>query len=442
MNGRLPFALGGVDPPTPADREVAANFYQAYHLYQFLTTVTSASQQLNSGLGTPVTSLPATIISAATEAANSAAMHLSAIPSPPQPSRQAREKIPVELKIPTEPPVSVPVPQISAPVTPPSGLDLQAMLARMGGAGASTASNPMAVNKRDSLTPTKRVMPFGGGNDAAPSPVSEMLSGLKRRRVRVIQSNDASTRRLWQVPQTPEKPEKVNLVARLNEVCEPQAGEAWTPTGGERAGSDISTNTASPCTPQRAKSEAALAPRKVGTPLTPSKVEAVGSWSEEDKKDLISVVAGMKPCGAADWEDVAERLNALRPSALPRRGASAERMYRTLTDPGYSKATNPHGRRIRPRKGHTPMHVMATYSLQKLPNNEGNLTEITDLITRTDRFAAELDWTPRPGTKTYPRWKDALVGCFKPGRYEHLVKTDRKVDGLTVYKLLPDKLKS
>jgi hypothetical protein len=34
------------------------------------------------------------------------------------------------------------------------------------------------------------------------------------------------------------------------------------------------------------------------------------------------------------------------------------------------------------------------------------------------------------------RWKDALVGCFKPGRYPHLKKTSRKKEGLTVYALI------
>lgn len=34
------------------------------------------------------------------------------------------------------------------------------------------------------------------------------------------------------------------------------------------------------------------------------------------------------------------------------------------------------------------------------------------------------------------RWKDALVGCFKPGRYPHLKKTNRKKEGLTVYALV------
>jgi hypothetical protein len=49
-----------------------------------------------------------------------------------------------------------------------------------------------------------------------------------------------------------------------------------------------------------------------------------------------------------------------------RGGASAERMYRTLTDPKYQKATNKHGRRINPRKG-VAMHVMAEWALRKLP---------------------------------------------------------------------------
>ena len=41
-------------------------------------------------------------------------------------------------------------------------------------------------------------------------------------------------------------------------------------------------------------------------------------------------------------------------------------------------------------------------------------------------FTEQLDFTARPGTKTYPRWKDALLGCFKKGRYPHLGKVDRK----------------
>lgn len=50
-------------------------------------------------------------------------------------------------------------------------------------------------------------------------------------------------------------------------------------------------------------------------------------------------------------------------------------MYRTLTDPGYQKATNKHGRRLNKRSG-TPMHVMAAHALRSLPGHEGNLTEV------------------------------------------------------------------
>lgn len=42
---------------------------------------------------------------------------------------------------------------------------------------------------------------------------------------------------------------------------------------------------------------------------------------------------------------------------------------------------------------------------------------------------------PRPGTKTYARWKDALVGCFKAGRYSHFSKSTHKIGGLKVYRL-------
>ena len=55
------------------------------------------------------------------------------------------------------------------------------------------------------------------------------------------------------------------------------------------------------------------------------------------------------------------------------------------------------------------------------------LVQISDVIKEHPAFAPALDWSARPGTKTYPRWKDALIGCFKAGRYPHLVKTERKV---------------
>ena len=61
--------------------------------------------------------------------------------------------------------------------------------------------------------------------------------------------------------------------------------------------------------------------------------------------------------------------------------------------------------------------------------------QISEVIKQHPAFAKDLDWSARPGTKTYPRWKDALIGCFKAGRYPHLVKTERKRDGLNVYLL-------
>jgi hypothetical protein len=39
--------------------------------------------------------------------------------------------------------------------------------------------------------------------------------------------------------------------------------------------------------------------------------------------------------------------------------------------------------------------------------------QISEVIKDHSAFAKELDWSARPGTKTYPRWKDALIGCFK-----------------------------
>ena len=70
-----------------------------------------------------------------------------------------------------------------------------------------------------------------------------------------------------------------------------------------------------------------------------------------------------------------------------------------------------HGRRINPRKG-IPMHVMATYALQLLPNHEGNLTDMSTVIEENGLFCKQLDWTPRPGTKTYPRYVAIFLVTF------------------------------
>ena len=61
-------------------------------------------------------------------------------------------------------------------------------------------------------------------------------------------------------------------------------------------------------------------------------------------------------------------------------GAAAERMYRSITDPAYVKSSNRHGKRINPRKGSIPTHLMAAYALGRLPDNEGNLREISKQI--------------------------------------------------------------
>ena len=64
--------------------------------------------------------------------------------------------------------------------------------------------------------------------------------------------------------------------------------------------------------------------------------------------------------------------------------------------------------------------------------------QIAQCISEEPRFAAALAGAaaaPRPGTKTYARWKDALVGCFKAGRYPHFSKTKDKTGGLKVYRL-------
>ncbi len=48
-------------------------------------------------------------------------------------------------------------------------------------------------------------------------------------------------------------------------------------------------------------------------------------------------------------------------------------------------------------------------------------------------FACQLDRTPRCGTKSYPRYRDAMTQCFKPGRYAHLQNTGVKVCYYVLY---------
>ncbi len=55
------------------------------------------------------------------------------------------------------------------------------------------------------------------------------------------------------------------------------------------------------------------------------------------------------------------------------------------------------------------MYIKAVYALLQLPENEGNLTQISDLIAQHSEFSKDLDWTPRPGAKTYPRYDFWLV---------------------------------
>lgn len=70
--------------------------------------------------------------------------------------------------------------------------------------------------------------------------------------------------------------------------------------------------------------------------------------------------------------------------------------------PAPLQATNKHGRRLNPRR-RIPMHVMACFALRALPGHEGNLSQIATRIKAHPSFNKELDWSPRPGTKTYPR---------------------------------------
>ena len=64
-------------------------------------------------------------------------------------------------------------------------------------------------------------------------------------------------------------------------------------------------------------------------------------------------------------------------------------MFRTLTDPGYQKATNKHGCRLNPRSG-TPMHVMATYALQQLPGAQRHGLATPVLLLKMIRISSRL----------------------------------------------------
>ena len=133
-----------------------------------------------------------------------------------------------------------------------------------------------------------------------------------------------------------------------------------------------------------------------GSASSQADTDMYGAWNEETKLALIDMVEKEKPRGTKDWQCIAENLG--RPQA----GASAERMFRSLKNPDYQRVANKHGRRLNPRKG-IPMHVMATYALLLLPDREGNLSEMATKIEDNKFFCKHLDWTPRPGTKTYPR---------------------------------------
>lgn len=73
--------------------------------------------------------------------------------------------------------------------------------------------------------------------------------------------------------------------------------------------------------------------------------------------------------------------------------------------------------------------------------SQGHDSDVTAIILQAyEVFREQLDFTARPGTKTYPRWKDALLGCFKAGRYKHLSNSGSKEAGLNVYSLYASKM--
>lgn len=126
---------------------------------------------------------------------------------------------------------------------------------------------------------------------------------------------------------------------------------------------------------------------------------------------VSSAPDNVRSAGRADSPPAGSRRSSARPSPT-------EALERVNTTP------NKHGRRINPRKG-IPMHIMATYALLRLPDHEGNLSDMSAKIEENAFFCKQLDWTPRPGTKTYPRYVTFLL-CKKSShcisrRYYHFV---------------------
>jgi hypothetical protein len=95
---------------------------------------------------------------------------------------------------------------------------------------------------------------------------------------------------------------------------------------------------------------------------------------------------------------------------------------------GERHGISKHGRRVNSRKG-IPMHIMATYALFRLPNFEGNLSEMAAKIEECEFFRRQLDHTARPGTKTYPRcdplFPQCIGTCVAPVRVD--VETPRMI---------------
>uniref|UniRef100_A0A061R5K4 Myb-like domain-containing protein n=1 Tax=Tetraselmis sp. GSL018 TaxID=582737 RepID=A0A061R5K4_9CHLO len=459
----VPTAQSAATTSSNDSNSAATALFKAFHVYHFIQTVTNAANQLGSALDSFSTA-QVPFQTADSQLATPAAykqqnMTTGAFPAVEQPMPTL--EIPALLQT---APCSAP-PRITPPVTPPNSVDVSvsAVLAQLSAKvsenlvssglnpGTTQNSAPQTPQLATSVCPAAELASPAYFNAAATpqkrkqdplstvlertdcaSPVDSLPSGLKRLKVKVLQGSAENEPLEGQNSASGKETAIMNLASRLatESTTSPQDGSEGSPA-------------AAPASPQPQMRRTGRGKKRTAGPAADTcqrEHRPGGCWSDGEKQLLIKIVTEMHPCGAADWETVASKLNALRNDGTQRKGPSAERMYRTLTDPSYSRTANPHGRRLNPRKGTTPMHVMATYSLQQLPDNEGNLSQITELIAANERFASELDWTPRPGTKTYPRWKDALVGCFKPGRYPHLIKTDRKRDGLTVYKLLLDKL--
>lgn len=71
---------------------------------------------------------------------------------------------------------------------------------------------------------------------------------------------------------------------------------------------------------------------------------------------------------------------------------------------------------------------------QNIPKVRQCQQDLSDKATHTLKLPVSDAWTST--LVCIHRWKDTLLGCFKAGRYRHLLNTHVKINGKNVYRLV------